>query len=398
MSLQHVKTTFNHFTASPGIKFPLPPPPQMVSLAVELEPLRSRAAKRACGDDREGFVLKKGLDLNMCEDEEEEAEEEIDTEEQEQEEEGGAAAKSSGPGRNSGRTKVCARGHWRPAEDAKLKDLVAKYGPQNWNLIAENLLGRSGKSCRLRWFNQLDPRINRRPFSAEEEDRLLASHKLYGNKWAMIARLFPGRTDNAVKNHWHVIVARKQREQSNSACGRRRNHKLLPHLQTRELNDIASAAKMNRACSYSTTMSSNLDSPAVSTCTDLSLTPSSARAPPLIFARPSESRMGSAAKRPVARVEAGSSFSRLCTNNIRAGADSDDRNDNSPRTQGTVTVVEEADHGGASDTNSDASAGESTGIGNPGSLSPVSVETEESRTEDDKIDLPFIDFLGVGAA
>lgn len=41
-------------------------------------------------------------------------------------------------------TKLCARGHWRPAEDSKLKELVALYGPQNWNLIAEKLEGRSG--------------------------------------------------------------------------------------------------------------------------------------------------------------------------------------------------------------------------------------------------------------
>ncbi|XP_011002493.1 PREDICTED: transcription factor MYB44-like [Populus euphratica] len=78
--------------------------------------------------------------------------------------------------------KVCNRGYWRPAEDSKLKEPGALHGPQNWNLIAEKLKGRSSKSCRLRWFHRVNPKINRIAFNEEEEERLMAAHKVYAGR------------------------------------------------------------------------------------------------------------------------------------------------------------------------------------------------------------------------
>jgi hypothetical protein len=103
------------------------------------------------------------------------------------------------------------KGNWDKEEDEKIIELVAKHGPNNWSKIASELDGRIGKQCRERWYNHLSPEINKTPWSAEEEEFLIKTQSMIGNKWSAISKLLIGRTDNAVKNRFNSLMARKNK-------------------------------------------------------------------------------------------------------------------------------------------------------------------------------------------
>ena len=59
---------------------------------------------------------------------------------------------------------------WKKEEDAFLLESVQCEGTKKWSLIADKLqelfqnkTKRTGKQCRTRWLNHLDPSINKGP-------------------------------------------------------------------------------------------------------------------------------------------------------------------------------------------------------------------------------------------
>ena len=110
---------------------------------------------------------------------------------------------------------------WTRLEDDELRRVVPIYmggklavvNKSLWLDVAEYFEHRSPKQVRERWKHYIDPSIKQDSWDQAEDDLLISLQGIHGNKWADIADLIPGRTDNGVKNRYKLISNAKSRRE-----------------------------------------------------------------------------------------------------------------------------------------------------------------------------------------
>ena len=102
---------------------------------------------------------------------------------------------------------------WSKQEDAAIFRMVEKFGGiekvksgRKWSVIAADLPGRlTGPKVRARWYNHIDPTLNKGPWTAKEDKMLIRLEKTMrkvSKKWMQIAKKLPGRSSTMANNRW----------------------------------------------------------------------------------------------------------------------------------------------------------------------------------------------------
>lgn len=108
------------------------------------------------------------------------------------------------------------RRKFTPEEDEKLKRIIAIRGTKKWDDIALLMPGRTGRQCRDRFRNYLDPNLTNGPWTDEEDKILIQKVNEYGQHWNKISVFFKGRSNNNIKNRFNTYISKSKHKYGNN--------------------------------------------------------------------------------------------------------------------------------------------------------------------------------------
>jgi hypothetical protein len=109
---------------------------------------------------------------------------------------------------------IALRRKFTDQEDTQLRDLVERFGSENWEHIARFIPTRTARQCRDRYNNYLLNSLITTPWTSAEDAILIEQYHQIGPKWSDIAKLLNGRSGNHIKNRWRRHLSRCNCEKS----------------------------------------------------------------------------------------------------------------------------------------------------------------------------------------
>ena len=125
--------------------------------------------------------------------------------------------------KDANKERIHKRQRFTKEEDMLLTRYVNEYG-YKWDLIATKLNHKTKRQVKDRWMFYLNPELKAEPYTKDEDELLEKKLIELGNKWRVIVKFFPGRTDVSLKNRWSMI----KRQRSGHSKKTQRRRKITP--------------------------------------------------------------------------------------------------------------------------------------------------------------------------